>query len=52
MPIYLVAAYALFWGFTSAFVLSLWARQRRIERDIKALEERLRQEQDDPPQSR
>ncbi len=51
MPIYLVAAYAVFWGFTSALVLSLWARQRRIERDIEALEERLIREQDHPPQS-
>jgi hypothetical protein len=41
MSIYLVAAYAVFWGFTSLFVLSLWARQRRLERDIEALEHRL-----------
>jgi CcmD family protein len=41
MSVYLVAAYAVFWAFTFIFVLSLWARQRRIERDIAALEERL-----------
>jgi hypothetical protein len=41
MPVHLVAAYAVFWAFTFIFVLSLWARQRRIERDIAALEERL-----------
>jgi hypothetical protein len=41
MSVYLVAAYAVFWGFTFVFVLSLWARQRRIVRDIAALEERL-----------
>jgi CcmD family protein len=41
MSVYLVAAYAVFWAFTFVFVLSLWARQRRIERDIAALEERL-----------
>lgn len=41
MPVYLVAAYAVFWVFTFVFVFSLWARQRRLERDIAALEERL-----------
>ncbi|MGD8967182.1 MAG: hypothetical protein PVI07_06710 [Anaerolineae bacterium] len=41
MSVYLVAAYAIFWAFTSGLVISLWARQRRIERDIAALEERL-----------
>ena len=41
MSIYLVAAYGVFWGLTSVFVLSLWWRQRRIERDIKNLEKRL-----------
>jgi uncharacterized membrane protein YciS (DUF1049 family) len=42
---YLVAAYAVFWGVTSAFVLSLWLRQRRIERDIEVLREQLEREQ-------
>lgn len=41
MSVYLIAAYAIFWAFTFAFVLSLWARQRRIERDIAALHDRL-----------
>jgi hypothetical protein len=41
MSVYLVAAYIVFWAFTSVLVLSLWARQRRIERDIAALEERV-----------
>jgi CcmD family protein len=41
MPVYLVAAYAVFWAFTFVFVLTIWARQRRIERDIAGLEERL-----------
>lgn len=41
MSTYLVAAYAVFWAFTSIFVLSLWARQRRIERDIDTLKEQL-----------
>jgi uncharacterized membrane protein len=35
--VYLVAAYAVFWGLTFALVLSMWVRQRRIERDIEAL---------------
>jgi CcmD family protein len=41
MSVYLVAAYAVFWAFTFVFILSLWVRQRRIERDIAALQERL-----------
>lgn len=41
MSEYLVAAYAVFWGFTFLFVLSLWARQRRIQRDIEHLKVRL-----------
>lgn len=45
MSNYLVAAYVVFWLFTLIFVLSLWARQRRIERHIEALEERLEQEE-------
>lgn len=38
---YLVAAYVVFWGFTFALVLSLWAKQRRIQREIERLNERL-----------
>lgn len=41
MSIYLVAAYAVFWALTFFFILLLWARQRRIERDIDTLEEQL-----------
>lgn len=41
MSVYLVAAYAVFWVCTSIFVLLLWARQRRIERDIRALERQI-----------
>ncbi len=37
MPVYLVAAYSVFWGFTFALVFSIWARQRRIEREIAAI---------------
>ncbi len=41
MSVYLVAAYAVFWAFTFVLVFSIWARQRRIELEIKAMEERL-----------
>ncbi len=41
MSVYLVTAYAVFWAFTSIFVLSLWARQRRIEREIESLRDQL-----------
>lgn len=44
MPVYLVAAYAVFWVVTFVFVLSLWARQGRIERDIEVLKERSKRE--------
>ena len=37
MSVYLVAAYAVFWGLTFALVFSIWARQRRVEREIAAL---------------
>ena len=45
MSVYLVAAYAVFWAFTFVFVLSLWTRQRRIERDITALKDQLERSQ-------
>ena len=38
IPVYLVAAYAVFWALTFVLVFSIWARQRRLEREIKALE--------------
>ena len=38
MPIYLVAAYAVFWALTFILVLSIWFRQRRLEREIAALQ--------------
>jgi CcmD family protein len=41
IPVYLVAAYAVFWALTFVLVLSIWARQRRLEREIAALESRL-----------
>jgi CcmD family protein len=41
VSVYLVVAYAVFWICTFVFVLTLWARQRRIARDIEALEARI-----------
>jgi hypothetical protein len=35
---YLLAAYAVFWALPLALVLSMWARQRRLERQIGILE--------------
>lgn len=39
--VYLGAAYAVFWALTFVLVFSMWARQRRIEREIAALKARL-----------
>lgn len=47
MLAYLVAAYAVFWGFTFVLVFSIWARQRRVEREIAALRARLEKEGSD-----
>ncbi len=41
VSIYLVAAYAVFWGLTFLLVISIWARQRRLEQEIVALQSRL-----------
>ena len=41
MPVYLVAAYTVFWALTFVLVFSIWIRQRRLEREITALAERL-----------
>jgi uncharacterized membrane protein YciS (DUF1049 family) len=41
MSVYLVAAYAVFWVCSFAFILLLWARQRRIERDLQRLEDQI-----------
>ena len=39
--VYLVAAYAVFWALTFVLVFSVWARQRRLEREIAALQASL-----------
>ena len=41
IPVYLVAAYAVFWTLTFVLVFSIWARQRRLEREIEELEAQL-----------
>ena len=41
VPVYLVAAYVVFWALTFVLVFSIWTRQRRLEREIAALEARL-----------
>lgn len=46
MPVYLVAAYGVFWAFTFVLVFSIWARQRRVERQIAVLLSRLGDEQE------
>jgi len=38
---YLLAAYVVFWLLTFALVLSIWVRQRRLEREIVALMDKL-----------
>jgi len=43
MPVYLVAAYAMFWGLTFVLVFSIWARQRRMEREIDLLRAQMRE---------
>jgi len=42
---YLFTAYAIFWSLTFVLVFSIWARQRRLDRDVTALRERLDQEE-------
>ena len=44
---YLLSAYAVFWVLTFALVFSIWARQRRLEREIAALADRLSEEERD-----
>jgi uncharacterized membrane protein len=36
--IHLVIAYAVFWALTFTLVVSMWARQRRLEREISSIE--------------
>jgi uncharacterized membrane protein len=47
MPVYLLVAYAVFWALTFVLVFSIWARQRRLERDIAALAARLDKDEEE-----
>lgn len=38
---YLLAAYLVFWLAPFALLVSMWRRQRRLEREIALLQERL-----------
>ena len=38
---HLVIAYAVFWAMTFILVASMWARQRRLEREISRMENLL-----------
>ena len=38
---YLLSAYLFFWALTFVLVLSIWVRQRRLEREIAKLQELL-----------
>jgi CcmD family protein len=42
--VYLLSAYAVFWALTFVLVFSIWARQRRLEREIAALAARLEED--------
>jgi uncharacterized protein (DUF58 family) len=45
MSVYLVAAYAVFWALSFGLILSIWARQRRIEREIATLKARFQEQE-------
>jgi heme exporter protein CcmD len=46
MSVYLVAAYAVFWALSFGLILSIWARQRRIEREIATLKAQLKEREE------
>ena len=48
---YLLAAYLVFWLAPTGLILSMWLRQRRLEREIAALNKRL-SERDARPDAR
>jgi hypothetical protein len=43
---YLFAAYGVFWGLTFALIISIWVRQRRLERDIATLSAQMGERQE------
>ena len=38
---YLLSAYIVFWALTFILVISIWIRQRRLEREIETLTARM-----------
>jgi CcmD family protein len=42
---FVVAAYAVFWGFTFAYVFSISRRQQNLVRDLKMLDDLMREEE-------
>ena len=44
--VYLLAAYAVFWALTFVLVVSIWARQRRLEREMASLEALLKEDRE------
>lgn len=43
---YLLSAYIVFWVLPFVLVFSIWARQRRLEREIAALAARLEEDEE------
>ncbi len=44
--LYLVIAYAVFWGITFALVFSIFARQNAVERELTSIKLLIEQETD------
>jgi len=47
LSMHLLSAYAVFWALTFVLVFSIWVRQRRLEREIAALQARLGEDRQD-----
>lgn len=45
---YLLAAYVVFWLAPFALMLSMWLRQRRLERELASLREQLARREAQP----
>ena len=44
-PIYMVVGYGVFWALTLVLVGSIWARQRRLQQEVAALQARLEEDE-------
>ena len=40
-PIYLIIGYGVFWLFSFTLIITMWARQRRIEQQISIIEAQI-----------